>query len=105
VRWRDYGVTMVTGGEWRVVGPRLHGSGLLRAVKSDASRAELQADLKLRDLKSFFERYLKPSLALGLLKMSIQDKPNSRPQKYRLMGKGCQVNLCDNPKCKKIYES
>jgi len=102
---RDAGVTMVASGEWRVAGLRLHGSGLLRAVKSDASRAELQADLKLRDRKSFFERYLKPSLALGLLKMSIQDKPNSRPQKYRLMGKGCQVKLCDNPKCKKIYES
>jgi hypothetical protein len=63
---RDAGVTMVTGGEWRVVGPRLHGSGLLRAVKSDASRAELQADFGLRDRKSFFERYLKPSFALGI---------------------------------------
>ena len=66
---------------------------LLKAVKSDASRVELQAELGLRDRKSFFDRYLRPSLALGLLEMSIPDKPNSRLQKYRLTEKGHQVKL------------
>jgi hypothetical protein len=66
---------------------------LLKAVKSDASRVELQEILRLRDRKSFFERYLRPSLALGLLEMSIPDKPNSRLQKYRLTEKGHQVKL------------
>ena len=69
---------------------------LLRVVKSDASRAELQAVLGLRDRKSFFERYLRPALALGLLEMSIPDKPNSRLQKYRLTDKGRQVKQCES---------
>lgn len=71
---------------------------LLRAVKSEASRVDLQAELKLRDRKSFFERYLRPALALGLLEMSIPDKPNSRLQKYRLTEKGRQVKLCESSK-------
>ena len=66
---------------------------LLKAVTSDASRVELQEILRLRDRKSFFERYLRPALALGLLEMSIPDKPNSRLQKYRLTDKGHQVKL------------
>jgi Fic family protein len=69
---------------------------LLRVVKSDASRAELQAVLGLRDRKSFFERYLRPALALGLMEMSIPDKPNSRLQKYRLTDKSRQVKQCES---------
>jgi hypothetical protein len=45
----------------------------------------------LRDRKSFFERYLKPALALGLLEMTVPDKPNSRLQKYRLADKGRKI--------------
>jgi Fic family protein len=66
---------------------------LLRTMKSEVSRVELQALLGLRDRKSFFERYLRPSLSLGLVEMSIPDKPNSRLQKYRLTGKGRQAKL------------
>lgn len=66
---------------------------LLRAVTSEASRAELQERLGLRDRKSFSERYLRPALALGLLEMSIPEKPNSRLQKYRLTERARQVIL------------
>lgn len=71
---------------------------LLRAVNSEASRAELQEKLGLRDRKSFFERYLRPALALGLLEMSIPEKPNSRLQKYRLTESGRQVILKESRK-------
>jgi Fic family protein len=64
---------------------------LLQVVSGDSSRAELQEKLGLRDRKSFFERYLKPALALGLLEMTVPDKPNSRLQKYRLADKGRKI--------------
>ena len=64
---------------------------LLRVVKLVASRAELQAGLGLRDRKSFLERYLRPALTLGLLEMSVPNKPNSRLQKYLLTDRGRQV--------------
>jgi Fic family protein len=64
---------------------------LLQVVSGDSSRAELQEKLGLRDRKSFFERYLKPALALGLLEKTIPDKPNSCLQKYRLADKGRKI--------------
>jgi hypothetical protein len=64
---------------------------LLQVVRGEITRAELQRILGLRDRKSFFERYLKPALALGLLEKTIPDKPNSRLQKYRLADKGRKI--------------
>jgi hypothetical protein len=55
------------------------------------SREALQKALNLQDRKSFRERYLKPSLAEGLIEMTIPDKPNSSLQKYRLTDKGWKV--------------
>ena len=52
------------------------------------SRDELQSQLKLKDRKSFRERYLKPALDNGLIEMTIPDKPNSRLQKYALTQQG-----------------
>jgi Fic family protein len=63
---------------------------LLAAIQGEMSREVLQAALGLSDRKSFRERYLKPSLADGLIEMTIPDKPNSRLQKYRLTDKGRQ---------------
>lgn len=63
-------------------------SELLKALKGEMSRDELQAALGLQDRKSFRERYLKPALNAGLIEMTIPEKPNSRLQKYRLTSKG-----------------
>lgn len=52
------------------------------------SRNEIQAVLGLKDEKHFRAAYLKPALAVGVIEMSIPDKPRSRLQKYRLTAKG-----------------
>ena len=57
---------------------------LLRVMKGEMTRDEIQRALKLRDRKSFRERYLLPALTNGLIEMAIPDKPNSRLQKYCL---------------------
>ena len=44
------------------------------------SRAELLEYLKFSDRKNLRPKYLNPLLASG--KLTIPDKPNSRPQKY-----------------------
>ncbi|MBU0663414.1 MAG: Fic family protein [Proteobacteria bacterium] len=61
---------------------------LLAVIDKEMTREELQSALDLQDRKSFRERYLKPSLAEGLIEMTIPEKPNSRLQKYRLTDKG-----------------
>jgi Fic family protein len=57
---------------------------LLKTLVGAMNRDELQAALKLKDRKSFRERYLKPALDAKLIEMTIPDKPNSRLQCYRL---------------------
>lgn len=57
---------------------------LLKTLIGAMNRDELQAALKLKDRKSFRERYLKPALEAGLIEMTIPGKPNSRLQCYRL---------------------
>lgn len=52
------------------------------------NRTELQAQLKLKDRKSFRERYLKPALDDGLITMTLPDKPSSRLQQYALTEQG-----------------
>lgn len=59
-------------------------SAQLQPINSD----ELQTLLKLKDRKSFQERYLKPALDQGLIEMTLPDKPNSRLQKYTLTARG-----------------
>ncbi len=61
---------------------------LLEVIQGEMTREELQISLDLQDRKSFRERYLKPALAEGLIKMAIPDKPTSRLQKYDLTDKG-----------------
>ena len=61
---------------------------LLAVLTGPMSRQEILDALGLNDRKSMTERYLRPSLAAGLIEMTIPDKPNSRNQKYRLMAKG-----------------
>ncbi|PHS26603.1 MAG: cell filamentation protein Fic [Methylophaga sp.] len=60
----------------------------LSAQLQPMNRDELQTLLKLKDRKSFRERYLKPALNQGLIEMTLPDKPNSRLQKYTLTARG-----------------
>ena len=46
------------------------------------SRKEIQTHLGLTGRNNFNDKYLKPLLVSGKLKMTIPDKPNSRLQKY-----------------------
>ena len=57
----------------------------------DMSVVEMMERLGLKDRHNFNERYLQPALSLGLVEMTIPDKPNSRLQRYRLTEKGFSV--------------
>lgn len=48
------------------------------------TRAELMKKLSLRHRETFSDNYLKPALNVGVVEMTLPDKPNSRNQKYRL---------------------
>ena len=63
---------------------------LISACKKTAGRKELQEQLGIKSKKYFRGSYLKPALELGLLSMTIPDKPNSPLQKYRLTSLGLQ---------------
>ena len=52
---------------------------------------EMMERLGLRDKRNFKINYLQPALSLGLIEMTIPDKPNSRLQRYRLTEKGFSV--------------
>ncbi len=61
---------------------------MLAAINGEMSRAEIQRTLALKDEKHFRENYQQIAVALGLIEMTIPDKPRSRLQKYRLTAKG-----------------
>ena len=48
---------------------------------------EMMELLRLKDKRNFKMNYLQPAIALGLVAMTIPDKPNSRLQRYRLVKK------------------
>jgi hypothetical protein len=54
------------------------------------TRHEIQKELGLKDEKHFRENYQQVGIGLGLIEMTIPDKPNSRLQKYRLTAAGRQ---------------
>lgn len=57
-------------------------SDLMDYCKLPRKRAELQDYCGLSGRSNFREKYLKPLLKSGLIKMTIPDKPNSKNQKY-----------------------
>lgn len=57
-------------------------------VDSPLTRSQAQAALKLKGQANFRDRYLQPSISMGLVEMTIPDKPRSSKQKYRLTEKG-----------------
>jgi len=64
---------------------------LLGVLQGEMSREQLQLALKLKDRKSFRERYLLPALSHALIKMTRPDKPSSSLQKYFLTPLGKQL--------------
>jgi ATP-dependent DNA helicase RecG len=64
----------------------------LKALKSGPkSRAEAQDSLSLIGLANFRKRYLEPSMKLGLVGMTIPDKPHSPIQRYGITSLGLEV--------------
>lgn len=61
---------------------------MLRRVNGEMSRVELMSALGLKDEKHFRVHYQQTALALGVLEMTVPDKPQSRLQKYRLTPAG-----------------
>lgn len=61
---------------------------LLKAMKGEMTRREIQAKLGLKDEKNFRKSYQQPAIALRLIEMTIPAKPNSRLQKYRITSAG-----------------
>lgn len=61
---------------------------LMRVLRREMTRKELQQALGLRDDEHFRTAYLLPALEAGLIEMTLPDKPTSRLQSYRLTDKG-----------------
>jgi ATP-dependent DNA helicase RecG len=63
----------------------------LAILNSPLTRMEIQKALGLKGQANFRDRYLRPSIALGVVEMTIPEKPNSRFQRYRITDKGRQL--------------
>ena len=61
---------------------------LPRTLRQPMDRQSLQRTLNLKAEKNFRLVYLRPALEMGLIAMTIPDKPRSSRQKYRLTDKG-----------------
>ena len=64
---------------------------VLAVAKTPLMRDEIQHLLKLKDRKSFTDRYLQPALEQKIIEMLYPEKPNTPKQKYRLTSLGKQV--------------
>ena len=62
---------------------------LLCVIKENTlSSADIREKLGLKHRTFFLNNYIQPALKLGVIEMTIPDKPTSRLQKYRLTEKG-----------------
>ena len=64
---------------------------LLLVMKGEMKRLEIQAALGLKHEDHFRETYLLPALNLGLIEMTIPDKPRSPKQRYRITKLGNNI--------------
>ena len=67
---------------------------LLRAMAGEMSRQQLQEALALRHEDHFRNAYLKPALTLGVIEVTLPDKPRSSNQRYRLTVLIESLNCC-----------
>ena len=61
---------------------------MLLVISGEMTREEIMEKLGLKDEKHFRENYQQVAVNLGLIEMTIPDKPRSSKQKYRLTEKG-----------------
>jgi ATP-dependent DNA helicase RecG len=52
------------------------------------SRQQIQFSLVLKGEEHFRKAYLKPALTIGVIEMTLPDKPRSSKQRYRLTALG-----------------
>ena len=64
---------------------------LLKQLKSEMSRGDLQGAIGLRDAEHFRKSYINPALEIKAIEMTIPEKPTSNKQKYRISGVGKQL--------------
>ena len=64
---------------------------MLSIIAGEMTREEIQKKLGLKDEKHFRLKYQQVAVKLGLIEMTIPDKPRSRKQRYRLTNKGRKV--------------
>lgn len=57
---------------------------VLKVLNGEMRRGEIMASLGLKDEKHFREHYQQAGISLGVIEMTIPDKPNSSKQRYRL---------------------
>ena len=68
---------------------------MVSAIQGEMTRAEIQKKLGLADEKHFREKYQQPGLKLGVIEMTVPDKPQSPLQKYRLTSAGKRLTSLD----------
>jgi ATP-dependent DNA helicase RecG len=61
---------------------------MLLAMTGDMTRGEIMRKLGLKDEKHFRENYQQVTVKLGLIEMTIPDKPRSSKQRYRITAFG-----------------
>ncbi len=66
---------------------------LISVLTGEMTRQQLKEGLGLKDDEHFRKAYLLPALDVGLIEMTIPDKPRSSKQKYRLTDKGRRTRL------------
>jgi hypothetical protein len=64
---------------------------LLQYVKGEMNRQALQDAMGLKDAEHFRKSYLLPALEVGVIEMTIPDKPGSSKQQYRRSAIGKQM--------------
>lgn len=67
---------------------------LIPHLDSPKTRSELQKLLNLKNVDYFCKAYLRPTLEVGVIEMTLPDQRQSKNQKYRLTAKG--LNLRQN---------
>lgn len=64
---------------------------LIQVIENELSAFQIQDLLELKDKNNFRKNYINPAISMGLIEMTIPNKPNSRSQKYRLTALGFKL--------------